>query len=61
MTSKKVLTRKETAELIGVNVRTLDNWQKKGRIAHIKIGRSVFYTADAINKLFNLPNTSSDE
>lgn len=61
MVEKKLLTKKQTAEFFSVNVRTLENWSKNGTLIPIKIGGSVYYTADSINELFNLPNTSSDE
>lgn len=60
MTGKKLLTRKQTAEFFSVNVRTLDNWSKRGTLIPIKIGGSVFYTADSINEVLT-SNTSSDE
>ena len=31
MTMKEVLSRKETAQILGIDIRTLDRWRKIGR------------------------------
>lgn len=48
----KLLSRKETAELLGVNVSTLHNWHKKGVLEPYALGGRVYYKySDIINSL----------
>jgi DNA-binding transcriptional regulator YiaG len=39
----KYLTRKETAELLKVDISTLHNWNKQGILKPKQIGRRIFY------------------
>ena len=50
----KLLTRKEVAEIFGVNQSTLWRWQKRGILIPIKIGGKVRYRrSDIENELIN--------
>jgi len=49
---KKLYTKKETANLIGVSPQTLWNWEQRGLIDKPKkIGKRVYYNQDAIDKI----------
>ena len=50
-----LLKKAELAERLGVSTRTIDDWQRRGRIAYLKIGRSARYRwGDVIAKLSEL-------
>ena len=50
--SERLLKEAELAERLGVSTRTIDDWQRRGRIAYLKIGRSARYRwGDVIAKL----------
>ena len=50
--SDGLLTKRELATKIRVSTRTLDEWQRRGRIAYLKIGKSCRYRwLDVIEKL----------
>jgi len=50
--SDRLLRKRELAERLGVSSRTVDDWQRRGRIAYLKIGRSCRYRwNDVIAKL----------
>ena len=50
--SDRLLKKRELAERLGVSSRTVDDWQRRGRIAYLKIGRSCRYRwRDVIAKL----------
>ncbi len=40
---KEILTRKETAELLGINLSTLWAWTKAGKLSSFGIGNKVYY------------------
>lgn len=50
-----VLTRKETAEYLGINIRTLDGWVKRGKIKSFKKEGRVYFSIKAIYEAYNLP------
>jgi excisionase family DNA binding protein len=53
--SERLLKKTELAERLGVSTRTIDDWQRRGRIAYLKIGRSARYRwDDVIAKLSEL-------
>jgi excisionase family DNA binding protein len=53
--SERLLKKAELAERLGVSTRTIDDWQRRGRIAYLKIGRSARYRwADVVSKLNEL-------
>ena len=53
--SERLLKKAELAERLGVSTRTIDDWQRRGRIAYLKIGRSARYRwGDVIAKLSEL-------
>jgi len=41
--SDRLLKKRELAERLGVSTRTVDDWQRRGRIAYLKIGKSCRY------------------
>ena len=48
----RLLKKRELAKRLGISNRTLDDWQRQGRICHLKIGQSCRYRwADVIQKL----------
>jgi excisionase family DNA binding protein len=48
----RLLKKRELAKRLGISDRTLDDWQRQGRICHLKIGRSCRYRwSDVIAKL----------
>jgi excisionase family DNA binding protein len=50
--SNRLLRKKELAKRLGVSCRTVDCWQRLGRIAYLKIGKSCRYRwADVLEKL----------
>jgi len=50
--SERLLNKRELANRLGVSTRTVDDWQHRGRIAFLKIGRSCRYRwLDVIEKL----------
>jgi predicted site-specific integrase-resolvase len=40
---KEILTRKETAELLNINLSTLWSWSKAGKLTSYGLGNKVFY------------------
>jgi excisionase family DNA binding protein len=53
--SERLLRKAELAQRLGVSTRTIDDWQRRGRIAYLKIGRSARYRwGDVIAKLTEL-------
>lgn len=52
--SKEFLTRKETAELFGVSLVCINDWQNNGILKRFKMGRrSYFKYSDLIETLYN--------
>jgi excisionase family DNA binding protein len=50
--SDRLLKKRELAERLGVSSRTVDDWQRRGRIVYLKIGRSCRYRwRDVIERL----------
>ena len=50
--SDGLLTKRELATRLRVSTRTLDDWQRRGRICHLKIGKSCRYRwPDVLSKL----------
>jgi len=50
--SDGLLTKRELAAKLRVSTRTVDDWQRRGRLCHLKIGRSCRYRwADVLEKL----------
>jgi excisionase family DNA binding protein len=50
--SDRLLKKAELAERLGVSTRTIDDWQRRGRICYLKIGRSARYRwGDVVAKL----------
>ena len=47
---KPILTKKETAQLLNVDLSTLWNWQKKGFLIPFGIGGRVYYKMSDIEK-----------
>ena len=53
--SERLLKKAELAQRLGVSTRTIDDWQRRGRIAYLKIGRCARYRwGDVIAKLSEL-------
>lgn len=53
--SDGLLTKRELAIKLRVSVRTLDDWMRRGRIAYLKIGKTVRYRyGDVLEKLSTL-------
>ena len=53
--SDGLLTKRELAKKLKVSVRTLDDWMRRGRIAYLKIGKTVRYRySDVLEKLSTL-------
>ena len=46
--SDRLLKKRELAERLGVSSRTVDDWQRRGRIAYLKIGKSCRYRWDDV-------------
>lgn len=49
LSNKSLLSRKETAALLGISLPTLNEWTKKGVIKSYRIGRKVLYKDDEVN------------
>ena len=50
-----LLTRKETAKLLGVCVATLDNWTREGKLTKYRNGNTVRYSKkEVLNSFSNL-------
>ena len=48
----RLLRKRELAAKLGIAVRTLDGWLKKGRVPHLKLGKTVrFRWPDVLEKL----------
>ena len=47
--SNNLLSRKETAALLGISLPTLNDWSNKGVLKSHLIGRKVFYKLDEVN------------
>lgn len=47
--SDNLLSRKETAALLGISLPTLNDWTNKGVLKSHLIGRKVFYKVDEVN------------
>ena len=60
-TSKSLLSRKETASLLSVNLSTLYNWNKQGVLKPFQIGGRVFYRYKDIEESLTLLNQLSNE
>ncbi|MFT6945598.1 MAG: hypothetical protein ACJARP_000003 [Vicingaceae bacterium] len=54
---KEVLTRKDCAELLGVSLVTLHDWNKKGIITPYKLGNRTFYKRSQIMESLSNSNT----
>jgi len=50
MSQTETLSRKQLASRFGVNVRTVDSWLAAGRIEHLKIGKTVRFTEQQVQK-----------
>ena len=46
---KKLFTRKEAADSLGISVDTLDRIKARGKISAVNIGARVYFTPDAID------------
>lgn len=51
--SARLLTKRELAERLGVSCRTLDDWQRRGRICYFKIGKACRYRWDDVLEKLN--------
>ncbi len=50
--SDGLLTKRELAMRLRISTRTVDEWQRRGRICHLKIGKSCRYRwPDVLSKL----------
>ena len=49
----QMLTRKQVAEFVGVSVKTIARWSKKGWLPSVKIGRLIRYYPGDVNRLIN--------
>lgn len=47
--SNTLLSRKETAALLGISLPTLNDWTNKGVLKSYRIGRKVLYKDDEVN------------
>ncbi len=47
-TLPEFLTRIETAKLLNISLRCLDNWKKEGKLIPKKIGRRVLYSRERV-------------
>ena len=47
-TEKKLLTKQETAELLSVNLSTIHNWVKNGKLNPKGIGGRVYFDRDEV-------------
>jgi excisionase family DNA binding protein len=51
-TGDRLLKKLELAKRLGISRRTLDAWQRQGKIVHFKIGRSCRYRwSDVVQRL----------
>ena len=57
---KTYLTRKETAELLGVSVTTINDWSKKGILRRIKLGNRSYFLLKDIYQSLEKSNQSTD-
>jgi len=48
--TKRLLTRDEAAEVLGISVRKLDALEEAGQIQAVRIGRSVRYHPDVLDR-----------
>lgn len=46
----KFYSKKELSEILGVCVRSVDNWISSGMISYLKVGRRVFISHDDLEK-----------
>ena len=53
--NEKLVTNKEAASILGISVRTLNNWRcsQAQKIAYVKVGRKVLYKLKDINTFIN--------
>ncbi len=49
----KYLTRQEVAEMLKISQRTIVNWERKGIVRPVKVGRAVRYVRSEVEELFN--------
>ena len=54
---KEILSRKDCAELLGVSLVTLHDWNKKGIITPYKLGNRTFYRRSEILETLSNSNT----
>lgn len=53
-----LLTRKEVAELFRVHVGTVDTWRRVGILPGIRVGRTIRFDREAVEKLMKEGNRS---
>lgn len=51
VSKQKYLTKSEVQELFGVSLTTLWNWNNKGYLRTIKVGRKILYRMEDIKKI----------
>ena len=55
------LTRNEVARLLSVDLSTLHNWNKKGKLTSYGIGHRVYYTRHEVESMLKPLNVISDK
>jgi excisionase family DNA binding protein len=55
----KLVDRKEVAALLKIHINTVDNLKSKGELPYHRIGRSIRFDWDAIEKKLNHPAHSN--
>lgn len=60
MTERLALSKRETAAMLGVSERSLDNWTKTGEIKSRKIGNRVLFPIASINAFLDGVDTEQN-
>lgn len=47
----KILSKEQTAEVLSVTTKTLDNWNENGSLLRLKFAPAVLYDADEIKEI----------
>ncbi len=50
--SKKLVSKKEMAEMLSVSINTLDRWRREGRISAIHVGKQVRFHPEEVKKMW---------
>ncbi len=58
---REVLTRKETAELLGVSLVTIHDWSRSGIIHPYKLGNRTYFKRSEIMEVLNQSNPKTDD